>query len=155
MKRSLDLLLGGPATGRQLLQLAEEAYRERGHPLSENQREAFKMLLVDAAMGRLYLPVYKGEPAGFVSLFFRASVADGGRIAQFEDIFLRPQFRGLGLGQRIIRLVVRDLEAFGIVAVSALCADEPKLSRCFELEEFALSRTACFHKCLWEEADDE
>ncbi|MEJ8473540.1 GNAT family N-acetyltransferase [Roseibium algae] len=154
MVRSVELLLGGPATGRQLFDLAEAAYEERCLSFNEEQRDTFRTLLIDAAMGRAYLVRYRGESAGFVTVFYRYSVYEGGRTAQLEDMFLHPKFRGLGLGQRIIRSVLHDLEAFGLFSVQAVLHDRSDLTRLLEQEHFYLLKVTCCRKALRYQDDE-
>nr|WP_254170600.1 GNAT family N-acetyltransferase [Roseibium polysiphoniae] len=136
VRRSLEIFLGGPSSARELRRLLGEAYLESGQPVSDEQEDEFNRLLVDAAAGRIYLFRYKGEPAGFATVFFRQSVREGGRVAHFEDLFLRSQLRRLGLGQRMVRAVIQDLEAFGIVSVWSFTRRDAHVERLFELEHF-------------------
>ncbi|WP_162009435.1 GNAT family N-acetyltransferase [Labrenzia sp. CE80] len=154
MRRSLEIFLGGPSSARQLRRLLGEAYLESGQSVSDEQEDVFTRLLVDAAAGRIYLFHYKGAPAGFVTVFFRQSVREGGRVAHFEDLFLRPHLRRLGLGQRMVRAVIQDLKAFGIVSVWSFTRRNAHIEGLFELERFERHHLNAFRRS-WTLDDEE
>ncbi|MEP4033663.1 GNAT family N-acetyltransferase, partial [Roseibium polysiphoniae] len=94
------------------------------------------------------------DPAGFATVFFRQSVREAGRVAHFEDLFLRSQFRRLGLGQRMVRAVIQDLEAFGIVSVWSFTRRNVQAARVFELEHFERHPLNAFRRS-WKLEDAE
>lgn len=153
MQRPLEIILGGPATVRPLMELLKEACTSLGNEITSDQEDAFRALLVDAAAGRVYLPRYKGQDVGFVFVSFQHSVLEGGRIAVIDDFYLSAKWQGLGLARRILRAVHQDLESFGIPLISATLLDGSPLLPVFEEEGFNAQRCVVFKKTLWGEED--
>lgn len=154
MKRqNLEVLLGGPQTARELTGLVERAYQEKHGGLADNQREAYRKLLVDAGLGRLYLCRFAGECAGFASVMFVHSIKEGGRVALMEDFYLAPEFRKMDFAQRILQHVADHLSAFGL---EVFCSLQPQDSamravlRRLDFDEQAL----CFHRRFLVAEDD-
>lgn len=118
MKRaSLELILGGPSHGRLLNRFLEDAYLERCQELSSEQQEAFLMLQVNALAGRNYIIQFRGEAVGFVSVYFFFSTRYAGRCARVEELFVQSERRMDCSVDRILSLLLMELETFGIVAV--------------------------------------
>jgi putative acetyltransferase len=61
-----------------------------------------------ADSGALLLALYKDEPAGTIAL--RRLDEKSGEV---KRLYLRPQFRGLGLGRRLVEEVVKRARGFG------------------------------------------
>lgn len=152
MRRSIEILLGGAATGRELERLLREAAAERGEPFKEGARDAFRRLLVDAAMGRIYLFRYRGEAVGYATLFFRHSIKLEGRLAVVEDFHLVPMRRGQGLAQRFVGLMDEALADFGLAWVQFCMPEQGQLEAVLELSGFRQVRTQTWQKSL---ADDD
>ena len=61
---------------------------------------------------------YNGQPAGFALYFFNYSTWNGRPGIYLEDLFVQPEFRGLGVGKALLRQVAA-------IAVEKQC---PRLS---------------------------
>src|SRR5580692_5762454 len=48
---------------------------------------------------------YSGQPAGFALYFFNYSTWNGRPGIYLEDLFVQPEFRGLGVGKALLRQV--------------------------------------------------
>jgi GNAT superfamily N-acetyltransferase len=48
---------------------------------------------------------YNGQPAGFALYFFNYSTWNGRPGIYLEDLFVQPEFRGLGIGKALLRQV--------------------------------------------------
>lgn len=146
MTRSLQVLLGGPATRRTIEALMEASAKEKGRPLAENQREALRDVLVNAALGRVYLCTYNEEPCGFVLALFVQSVRHGGRIAVIDEVYVAPRRQDQGISKSLIRYAVADLDTFGVVALAALEEPSRPLSALLEAEGFERCPCQLFEK---------
>jgi diamine N-acetyltransferase len=97
-----------------LLTLMSEFYAEAGYPLNlDRARAAFLPLLGPGALGQALLIEVDGEAAGHLVLTFGYSMEYGGRNAFVDDLFIRPAFRGRGLGGQLVahaRAICEELE---------------------------------------------
>lgn len=154
MQHSLELVLGGPATAKPLLELLKECYRGVGKDITSEREDAFRSLLVDASAGRAYLLRYKGREVGCVLVSFQHSVLHGGRIAVIDNFYLSAKWQGLGLARWILRAVQQDLEAFGVTIVTAVLPEKSSLAQVFAGESFEATRSIFFKKnfCAEEES---
>lgn len=152
MRGKFSLILGGPASGRELLALARQSAEENCWRMEKQEEDAFRRLLVDAASGRIYLISVSGQPSGFVSVFYRHSLRPAGRLAVIGDFYLTPSVRGGQLSRRVLAAVLHDLEAFGICGVEALAKPDSGLSHLFEAEGFSSSEMI-LHRCHLEDLE--
>ncbi|WP_417685490.1 hypothetical protein [Roseibium sp.] len=154
MGGSLEILLGGPAHGAVLMALAEQAAAERSAGMMKPQRETLRRLLVDAAAGRVYLALVRGREAGHVIVTFGVSVRSAGRVAMIEECFVSRDYRGSGFEERIIRAVLRDLSAFGLVEATLLCSGACGIEEVVARVGFTPSGERMYRIALDEPGDD-
>lgn len=82
-----------------LLQLMSAFYAEAGYPLNTDRAAvAFRELLSDDSLGRAWLIFASGEIVGYLVITLGFSMEYGGRDAFVDDLFVRPEYRGKGLG---------------------------------------------------------
>ena len=83
-----------------LVDMMSEFYAESGYPLNRRRAEvAFSELLADQELGQVWLIQAEPGPVGYVVLTLGYSMEYGGRDAFVDDLFIRPPFRGRGLGK--------------------------------------------------------
>ncbi|MBD8892981.1 GNAT family N-acetyltransferase [Roseibium litorale] len=152
MRANFELILAGPAHGRILRALADEALAEDAASFAKEEADAFNRLLVDAGAGRIYLLTVSGEPAGFVIVLYRHSVRPAGRVAVISDFYLRRGHRGRPIARRALRDVLLDLDAFGIAGVDALAHPGSELARLLEMEGFQVEG-GCLYRCCLQDFD--
>ncbi len=91
-----------------LVDLMSEFYAESGYPLNRRRAEvAFSELLAGPALGHVWLIEAQPGPVGYLVLTLGYSMEFGGRDAFVDDLFIRPPFRGSGLG----RLALSEVRA--------------------------------------------
>jgi ribosomal protein S18 acetylase RimI-like enzyme len=101
-----------------LLTLMNEFYAEAGYPLNlDRARAAFLPLLGPGHLGQVLLIEVGGEAAGHLVLTFGYSMEYGGRNAFVDDLFIRPAFRGRGLGAHIVAQARTICEELGVRAM--------------------------------------
>jgi ribosomal protein S18 acetylase RimI-like enzyme len=100
------------------VELMREFYQESGFTLDTARgREAMRGLIADEALGRLWLIEDGGAVAGYIALTFGWSIEYQGRDAFIDDLYLRSEFRGRGLGTRVMEQVEAEARARGVQAL--------------------------------------
>ena len=107
-----------PADIPSLVGLMEEFYRESGFSLQpERAKAAFQRLLDDPALGRIWICEQKKDAVGYIVLTLGFSMEYGGRDAFVDDLFLRPGFRGSGLGRQLLGTLISECGRIGVRAL--------------------------------------
>ena len=90
-------------------------YAEEGYPLDRALvRTVIDRLIGDPVLGRLWLILHAGEVVGYVAVCFGYSLEYHGRDAFVDDLYLRPDVRGKGLGTRVLEAVEPACRALGV-----------------------------------------
>jgi GNAT superfamily N-acetyltransferase len=89
-------------------------------PAPAKQRRALESLLAQPTMGRVF---------GMVSLLFSISTAEGGKVAWLEDMVVRPDQRGKGLGTRLLRAAIDWAKRDGLTRITLLTDADNLLAR--------------------------
>ena len=71
-------------------------------PNPSAQRQALGEIIADQTIGSLFVARHQGNAIGMVSLLYSISTALGGRVATLEDMVVHPEFRGAGVGARLL-----------------------------------------------------
>ncbi len=101
-----------------LMELVTEFYAESMYPLRRAEaRQAVERLLDDPGAGRIWLIEVEGATAGYLALTLGFSIEYLGRDAFIDEIYLRPSFRGHGLGTEAIALAEREARELGVRAL--------------------------------------
>ena len=80
-------------------------------------REGLAQLLADERLGRVWLVETDGAAAGYVVVTYGFSLEYHGRDALVDEFFLRPEWRGRGVGRRALEFVAAFCRAEGISAI--------------------------------------
>ena len=75
--------------------------------LAEYERLADAAVATDEGLREVLIGELDGEAAGFALFFHNFSTFLGKRGLYLEDLFVRPAFRGSGLGQRLMATLAR------------------------------------------------
>jgi GNAT superfamily N-acetyltransferase len=102
----------------QLLQLMEEYYRFDQIPFDPKiARAALDELLGNPTLGCIWLIQRGSEVIGYLALTFVFSLEFHGRNAVIDELYLRQEFRGRGIGTRAVRYVEEVCRAWGVPAL--------------------------------------
>lgn len=90
-------------TGRILAFIRELAeYEQLAHEAVANEAGLARQLFGDTPRAEVLIAEVDGEAAGFALFFHNFSTFVGKPGLYLEDLFVRPQYRGLGLGKRLM-----------------------------------------------------
>ena len=90
------------------LQLLDEFYHSPAvlHPVPRTYFErTFQEVTSGSPYARAYLLECGGAPAGYAQLSFTYSTEAGGRVIWVEELYVRPQYQGRGLGGAFFRVL--------------------------------------------------
>ena len=79
--------------------------------------EALAQLVGDESLGRVWLIEVDGAATGYVVLTYGFSLEYHGRDALIDELFVKEEWRGRGLGLRALEFVAQVCRARGIAAV--------------------------------------
>lgn len=65
-------------------------------------RALLTRVLEDASLGRIWISRVYGEPAGYLLAVYVFSLEHQGMTAEIDEFFLVTQYRGLGIGARML-----------------------------------------------------
>jgi ribosomal protein S18 acetylase RimI-like enzyme len=89
-------------------------------PNAPKQRRALGLILGDSRKGKIFIARQNGEIVAMASLIFTISTAEGGKAALFEDLVVAPEWRGQGIGPRLLRHVIREAKNAGVLRLMLL-----------------------------------
>ena len=96
-------------------------------PISEESRRSFWKEILSGKLISGYIIEYGSDTAGYALVAYYASQEYGGKIALFDELYISPQYRGLGIGKKAFEFV----EAGDVVACRLEA--EPKNERAIKL----------------------
>jgi len=109
-------------------------------PDAAKQERALRLILEDAAIGRIYV-AREGECVlGMVNIMRTVSTAEGGPAGHLEDFVVRPELRGKGLGARLLAHAIERARADGLLRLVLLTdGDNTDAQRLYERAGFVRS----------------
>ena len=80
-------------------------------------RSALRQILSNESFGRVWLIQVDGDPIGYIALTLGFSLEFHGRDASIDEIYIRMQHRGRGIGRRAIEFVEGACRSLGVRAL--------------------------------------
>ena len=109
-------------------------------PAPAKQRRALELLMAQPTLGRLFVLTRGAKILGMVSLLFTVSTAEGGKVAWLEDLIVRPDQRGKGLGTRLLRSAIEWARREGLTRITLLTdGDNARARRLYSRHGFSVS----------------
>lgn len=89
-------------------------------PDREKQLAGLQLILDDPALGRLFVLRVEGNIAGMANALITISTAEGGQVLLLEDVIVKAEYRGAGLGRQLVEHVLAWAKAEGMSRVTLL-----------------------------------
>ena len=95
-------------------------------PDRDKQLRGLRLILDNPALGRLFVLRDQGRVAGMANALTTISTSEGCRVAVLEDVIVRDEYRGKGLGRRLVEHVLAWAGAAGMARVTLLADRDNK-----------------------------
>ena len=90
------------------------------HPQRDKQLRSLRMILDDPTLGKLFVLRIDGKVAGMANALITISTAEGGRVLLLEDVIVGKEYRGGGLGRRLVEHVMAWAREQGMTRITLL-----------------------------------
>jgi diamine N-acetyltransferase len=101
-----------------LLPMTRDFYAHEGLAFDEAiARRALLGVIGDDTFGHVFLILLAGDVAGYAVLTFGYSLEFHGRDAFVDELYLRDEYRGRGIGKRALRFLTEVCAAEGVNAL--------------------------------------
>jgi ribosomal protein S18 acetylase RimI-like enzyme len=78
---------------------------ENLHITEEQRKSALTALLANAELGGIWLICYNRQSVGYIALCLGYSIEFAGKDAFIDEFYIRPEFRGKGLGKQTLEFI--------------------------------------------------
>ncbi len=86
----------------------------------QTQERGLRLIVQTPAAGQILVARKDSRAVGMVSLLFTLSTAEGGPACWLEDLIVHPDFRGAGLGSRLVAQAIEFARGQGCLRISLL-----------------------------------
>ena len=106
----------------QLVDLLQSLFAQEQEftPAPAKQEAGLRLILTSPEIGILFVARIGEEVAGMVSLLFTVSTAEGCRVCWLEDMVVRPDRRGAGVGTALLRHAIDWARRHGFGRITLL-----------------------------------
>jgi ribosomal protein S18 acetylase RimI-like enzyme len=126
----------------QLVELLGILFAEEAEFMPDPQKQArgLRLILEDPASGWTCVAREGARVLGMVSVLRTVSTAEGGPAGLLEDLVVRPECRGRGIGSRLLAYAIEQARADGLLRLTLLTdAANERAQRLYERAGFRLS----------------
>jgi GNAT superfamily N-acetyltransferase len=82
-------------------------YEKLSHEVTTDAENLRKNIFADPAVAFVLIAESDGKPAGFALFFYNFSTFLGQKGIYLEDLFVKPEFRGAGIGKALLKELAR------------------------------------------------
>lgn len=100
-------------------------------PDRAKQERGLRLILDDARVGAILVARDGGQVVGMVNLLFTVSTAEGARVMVLEDMIVRPDHRGQGVGLKLIEAAIARATASGCARITLLTDEDNNQAQWF------------------------
>ncbi|MEZ4668763.1 MAG: GNAT family N-acetyltransferase [Anaerolineae bacterium] len=126
---SPNFQLASPTDLEILLPLMGEYYNFEGIVFDDAKaRRAMGGLLADARYGLAWIIRVDNAVAGYMVVCFGYGLESGGRDAFIDELYLRPSFRGQGIGTQAMKIMIEACRIHGVHVVYLEVGPENELA---------------------------
>ncbi|MEI8019255.1 MAG: GNAT family N-acetyltransferase [Schlesneria sp.] len=86
----------------------------------EKQERGLRLIIESTHVGVVLAARDGDQVIGMVSLLFTVSTAEGGPVCWLEDMVVRPDRRGGGLGSRLLQIAIEYARSHGFARITLL-----------------------------------
>jgi GNAT superfamily N-acetyltransferase len=97
-------------------------------PDAGKQQRALEAIIGDPRIGRIYVAREGSLVVGMVSTLYTVSTAEGGKAAWLEDMVVRPECRGRGIGAALLAHAVVGAREAGCLRLTLLSDEDNALA---------------------------
>ena len=101
-----------------LMVLVQEFYQFEKIDFNESVLKAFMELLSDERFGLIWLICDRDRPVGYVALTFFFSMEYHGRCGLVDELYLREEYRGRGIGKQVFKMIEEYLLSQNVRSLS-------------------------------------
>ena len=101
-----------------IIKFVQELYKHEDIRFNESLvMTALSQLLQDDSLGYVWLIYYGEEAIGYVVLTFGYGLEFGGRDALVDELYIREEYRGAGVGTKVLEFITEFCNSLGIKAI--------------------------------------
>jgi len=93
-------------------------------PDRAKQERGLRLILDDVRVGAILVARDGAQVVGMVNLLFTVSTAEGARAMLLEDMIVRPDYRGQGVGLALIEAAIARAAATGCARITLLTDED-------------------------------
>ena len=86
----------------------------------DDQARGLRQIISNSRVGHILVARKQGKAVAMVNLLYTVSTALGGKVCLLEDMVVRPEIRGQGVGQALLSAAIEHARLSGCLRVTLL-----------------------------------